>query len=133
MADRPEEEESRSPEADEAPAAEPAGAPSGGPSIDEQVEQAIGRLAASGKLFGSNEERDEAPSPQQAPSPSVAQGFDLEGAVSRVLERREQQRRSSEEQSSLQQKISRLEQLAEKQTRKGWRKWLEPMSPWTWD
>lgn len=124
MADRKEREPSPTDE-DQAPAAQPAGAPSG-PSFDEQLEAALGRLADSGKLIGASPSQRE-PEPPPAPAPS-GNGPDLEGMITRVLERREAESKDRQQREGLEARVAQLQERLEGQGRRQ-RRWYEP---WSW-
>lgn len=104
----------------------PAPSPGAAPPLDEMVEAAIGRLAASGKIFGGEEGSRQPESPPPS-SEGQAGGLDLDGAITRVLERREQESKAKEQQQSLQEKVEKLEKSAAERVKK----WWEPWSPWS--
>lgn len=86
--------------------------------VGAQVRSILQEMAKSGELLGGGESEDPGPG-----APSSPPSLDLEGAVERVLSRRESQGKAEQERKALTDRLDRLENPPRK------RQWTKPWSP----
>lgn len=108
---------------------EPQTEPSSQPS-DEWLEQALGRLADSGKLFGSPAQEPPPQRPRAAPAPAPApasSGLNLREEIQKVLNDRDQERQQKERDEGIASQLAELRKQVQGK-KKHW--FFDPFSPW---
>lgn len=88
--------------------------------VGAQVRSILGEMARSGELLRGGESDSE---PGQGGAASPSPSFDIEGAVARVLEKRDSEGKAEQERKALHDRIDRLENPPKK------RQWGKPWSP----